>query len=275
MDSVTHDIRSSRELPVLDEASLRRVYDRTVSAALLYVSVGVGIMYLVLLAGHWLTLPDHYRNQLVIAAAAGVAILWTTALIGWRRGFSPGIAHAVGAIIIGVLLVNCAMHFALSGEMKQSSNLALLVVAIGCFLLSLRWWSALVGTTIGLWAWIAFRYIDRPDWAHYGFMLFIATVLSMIVVSFRRRNVCLQEQLRRADAARLKELETALHNIQTLEGLIPICAWCKKVRDDDGFWNEVESYISGRTEATFTHGMCPSCAEKNDAELERQKRADI
>jgi two-component system, chemotaxis family, CheB/CheR fusion protein len=62
-------------------------------------------------------------------------------------------------------------------------------------------------------------------------------------------------------------LKTALEEIRTLRGIIPICANCKKIRDDKGFWNQVESYISDRTEAQFNHGVCPECIEKLYPEL--------
>lgn len=58
------------------------------------------------------------------------------------------------------------------------------------------------------------------------------------------------------------ELKEAVKTIDALEGLIPICASCKKVRDDEGFWHQVEHYLSKRSSATFTHGICPDCKEK-------------
>jgi PAS domain S-box-containing protein len=56
-------------------------------------------------------------------------------------------------------------------------------------------------------------------------------------------------------------LQSALEEIRTLRGIIPICANCKKIRDDRGFWNHVEAYISDRTEAKFSHGICPDCVK--------------
>ena len=58
------------------------------------------------------------------------------------------------------------------------------------------------------------------------------------------------------------ELQEALAKVKTLSGLVPICAWCKKIRDDRGFWNEVEVYVQSRSDATFSHGVCPDCREK-------------
>ena len=65
----------------------------------------------------------------------------------------------------------------------------------------------------------------------------------------------------------IQELKSALENVKTLQGLIPICANCKKIRDDEGFWTQVEGYISRHTDATFTHGICPECARKLFEEL--------
>jgi hypothetical protein len=58
------------------------------------------------------------------------------------------------------------------------------------------------------------------------------------------------------------ELKDALSKVKALSGLLPICAVCKKIRDDRGYWNKIESYIHDHSEADFSHGICPECAEK-------------
>ena len=67
--------------------------------------------------------------------------------------------------------------------------------------------------------------------------------------------------------ATVSELEDAITKIKTLKGLVPICASCKKIRDDQGFWNQVEVYVSKHSEAEFSHSICPPCAEKLYPEL--------
>ena len=70
---------------------------------------------------------------------------------------------------------------------------------------------------------------------------------------------------KKAEAERekmIRELQEALANVKTLSGMLPICAWCKKVRNDKGYWQAVESYIRDHSEAEFSHGVCPDCAEK-------------
>lgn len=59
-----------------------------------------------------------------------------------------------------------------------------------------------------------------------------------------------------------KKLKEALDDVQQLSGLLPICASCKKIRDDQGYWNQLESYIEKHSEALFSHSICPSCADK-------------
>jgi hypothetical protein len=69
-----------------------------------------------------------------------------------------------------------------------------------------------------------------------------------------------------ADRARLAEtnerLRAALENVRVLSGLLRICAWCKKIRNDEGVWEQMEVYVQRHSDASFTHGVCPACAEK-------------
>jgi GAF domain-containing protein len=73
------------------------------------------------------------------------------------------------------------------------------------------------------------------------------------------RQVMALLELRRV-SARMAE---ALEKVKTLHGLLPICAWCKRIRDDQGYWSQVEAYIHEHTGADFTHGICPECFEKS------------
>ena len=82
-------------------------------------------------------------------------------------------------------------------------------------------------------------------------------------VEVGRRMVEMQATLK----AKVEELRQALEQIKTLRGIVPICASCKKIRDDQGFWNQVEDYVRDRTEAEFSHGICPTCIETLYAEL--------
>lgn len=73
------------------------------------------------------------------------------------------------------------------------------------------------------------------------------------------RVVVDQLELRRVS----HDLAAAAANLKTLSGLLPICAYCKGIRDDQGYWQRVEAYVQTHTQAAFTHGICPKCAEKH------------
>lgn len=69
-------------------------------------------------------------------------------------------------------------------------------------------------------------------------------------------------ELQNALAAKVEELHHALDHIKTLRGIVPICANCKKIRDDQGYWKQVEVYVRDHSEAEFSHGICPECIKK-------------
>ena len=72
----------------------------------------------------------------------------------------------------------------------------------------------------------------------------------------------------------IAELQAALGEIKTLSGLLPICAACKKIRNDTGYWMQIEGYISTHSKAEFTHSICPDCTRKYMDELDRNARGD-
>jgi hypothetical protein len=69
------------------------------------------------------------------------------------------------------------------------------------------------------------------------------------------------DELRKELEATVKDLEDAIAQVRTLSGLLPICSSCKKIRDDKGYWTQIESYIYEHSDAEFSHGICPDCAK--------------
>jgi len=138
---------------------------------------------------------------------------------------------------------------------------------------------ALIIAGIATVVFVMLRWIDWPGylvtWLYKvrGWKLDSMTVLSLIVVAgsgvfvLRRRSELLREinqreQIQAEQARLIRELEEAIANVKTLGGLLPICGWCKKIRDDRGYWKQVEAYLQEHTDATFTHGICPECEHK-------------
>ncbi|MBN1995524.1 MAG: response regulator [Anaerolineae bacterium] len=90
------------------------------------------------------------------------------------------------------------------------------------------------------------------------------------MMALRRLNVTLQQ--------RNEELQTALSQVKTLRGLLPICSHCKKIRDDRGYWQQVEIYIENHSDAEFSHGLCPDCMQAlypDTYQKSLQRRQDI
>lgn len=78
-------------------------------------------------------------------------------------------------------------------------------------------------------------------------------------VGVGRRVVELQAML----AGRIKELQASLDHIKTLQGILPICTYCKKIRNDRQYWQQVESYVADHSQAQFSHAICPDCYQKH------------
>ena len=79
--------------------------------------------------------------------------------------------------------------------------------------------------------------------------------------------------LQRVLADRVKELEEALSQVKQLQGLLPICSYCKKVRDDQNYWQRVDTYLSDRIDVQFSHGICPECLDRVTTEAKERKQA--
>ncbi len=104
-------------------------------------------------------------------------------------------------------------------------------------------------------------------------LLSTLVVLSICLLLFSWRRI------KEADSARLNiekknvELEQALAKVKTLQGILPICSYCNKIRDDQGDWNDLQSYINDKLDAEFSHGACPDCFDLRMQELKESKMA--
>ncbi|MBN1277794.1 MAG: PAS domain S-box protein [Deltaproteobacteria bacterium] len=104
----------------------------------------------------------------------------------------------------------------------------------------------------GSWVWV----LDRgkvATWTHDGKPLLMSGT-HQDITRRKRAEEDLEEER--------KQLRKALDEVRTLQGILPICSNCKKIRDDRGYWNQIESYIRDHSEADFSHSICPECAKK-------------
>ncbi len=106
---------------------------------------------------------------------------------------------------------------------------------------------------------------DTPAGAAF-FVVCTMVFFAVLVLATARQLHVLDLARRKAVEARdhtIAKLQHALDEVRTLQGLLPMCAWCKKVRDDQGYWDDVASYIAKNTEASVSHGICPECCKEH------------
>jgi hypothetical protein len=96
---------------------------------------------------------------------------------------------------------------------------------------------------------------------------YVADVLIVTVMSALRRAELKQLATEAALREKNAELAEALAEVKELRGMLPICAWCKSVRDVDGLWDKLETSLSKHSHATLTHGICPPCMARMEAQL--------
>ena len=119
-------------------------------------------------------------------------------------------------------------------------------------LLSIITAELITGLTVGTMS-IVFRGVITPDYMITGALAALITSLIVVIIILD-----LMEQMKKEK----ERLQEAIAKVKALSGLLPICASCKKIRDDRGYWNQIESYIREHSEADFTHGICPDCIER-------------
>jgi hypothetical protein len=117
--------------------------------------------------------------------------------------------------------------------------------------------------------------LDRLRWRSNGSMFAIAVILLLaVIVSVYKANRNINERMKmEAEREKLiQELQKALAEVKKLSGFLPICASCKKIRDDKGYWNQIEEYIRTHSEAEFSHGLCPDCTRKLYPDFRKKKK---
>lgn len=175
------------------------------------------------------------------------------------------------------MLINSLSTLHLTQDLRYLVNFPLLIVGMGFFVLSFAWFvplmlTVLVTTTITA---IPLRN-SSSDLDAYILPFLISVMIGVLVNRTRASNILHLEGLRLLSRRRGFQLKEALDQVQsevtrrrekeaqvkTLEGLLPICAGCKNVRDDEGYWKQIESFVEEHSSARFSHGLCPNCLEE-------------
>ena len=170
-------------------------------------------------------------RQDINAALIGTTILLAVGI--FVLDFFNPLGVAIGALYAPLVLIT----------LWSSSRRFTQIVTVGVSIL----------TVVGLF----YPLYGAADW-----LAVINRALSLITIWVAAILVLLYKHAEEERNTLVRQLQDALANIKTMRGLLPICAWCKKIRDDHGYWNQLEAYIGAHSDAEFSHGLCPECAQK-------------
>ncbi len=167
------------------------------------------------------------------------------------------LSRTQGVVLAMLVLLTSAISDVLIGPYHFLDVLYLISALLAAWFVGRGWGAAWV--IVGGACWAVVRW-QRPELSVFWWIWNVVArvgVWSLAVVLLLR----VKEHLA-AQARLIGELREALDQIHELKGLLPVCAWCRKIRDDDGYWLQLEQYVGQHTNARITHGICPDCARK-------------
>ena len=185
----------------------------------------------------------------VLIATSAFGIFWMI-VIGTEPNKYYYFMGNMLVIFFGLTLIRARFVWAFATHLLVLGMFGVTIIFLtNCPLsVALSYWFSLVGAfLIGAVANYSMEYFARKNF-------YLMHRLEMEEDRLKKANQLLKNQF--------EELKSAKNEIKILTGLIPICANCKKVRDDKGYWNQIESYISKHSDARFSHALCPECLDK-------------
>lgn len=238
------------------------------------VSIVGGVLQLGLFAWRWAAFQGPHRFAVILEAglvALAFLAMWRISLKTER---SPQGMLRVGWGLFLIAVLHGTVLIILHDNSLKTINLILLAVAAP--LLFPRTFHFLVAFLCIFGAWLGTLAFVKPyHFEPWGIAWFTALGLACSIHIFLLRLFGDLERAEERDRRLIREktrlvaeLRTAMENLSTLQGLIPICAQCKKVRNDGGYWEQVEVFINSQTGRQLTHGYCPECYADALMELE-------
>ena len=230
-------------------------------------AVLIALLYAVLGLVNYLTLAEEMK-----LAATMFALIVAVAFLGFACfhkfvNYSAAGTNMVTFFELSVLQVDSIAFTLVTDGIMSGFGLYLMIVGAGIFMTNGRWIViSIVMLTVtwitAVWARDAAFIVNRE-----GMMLVSAVLICFFFYSMRVRSARRLGEHELMEQKYKEGLEEALAHIDTLSGLLPICARCKNIRDDDGNWALIEEYVMARAEVEFTHSLCPECRDEMYPEL--------
>jgi len=208
-----------------------------------------------------------YSTGLYVGAGLRLAFLACCglALLRFRRPITTHVLENWMVMCCLFLAVQMLFGYASRPLEKMSHALNVLAILALAMMIPIRFSYQVIGSAA--FAAVTFLVLlsKRPD-PFTAFSVFFVTVLSVafgVITAASMHRVQRQRFAAHQSEIELRQsLESATAEIKTLRGMLPICAACKKIRQDDGIWRQIEAYLQEHTEAQFSHGICPDCRER-------------
>lgn len=207
--------------------------------------------------------------------AAAVAVLGFLGFLGWildvdaLKSTMPGLVTMKFNTALGLMLAGITVGIFLPSR-KRSDRMSTLVVACVLTTMGLLTMVEYLGkVNLGIDQWL-FKDLDDPEdpgrMSPLTALCFILAGAALLSALHRRLRLSQRMSLMLLMVSMVPLVGyildvSALDQIKQLKGMIPVCAWCKKVRADPGYWQTLEAYLTAHTDATITHGICPTCFE--------------
>ena len=198
--------------PRVTAPELRLTLDGHVRDSLRPVSAGLTVLFAVFALAHAFLLPKAVTPITVLTASATSLALFALTLRLGRRPLPARWAHPIAAGIAALVLLNSLLHLRLLRDPQQSTNVSLLIIGAGCFLLSARWLALVVTMALGGWLVTAWSLGISPAWVHFGFMQLSATTIGVLVHAIRVRGIIQLYKMHLEDGRRRAELEEAIQS---------------------------------------------------------------
>lgn len=243
---------AARARSILDDTHRELIWIRTALIAL---------FYLVLSVYNYASLENEPG---LTATAFSLAVVVSFGLLTIYHRFIDYPASQANLMTFGELSILQADGIAFSivtNDLMAGFGVYMMIIGAGVFMTSARW---VISTSVLLLAsWIAaLAFMGAvPDMTREGMMLVAAVFGAYFFFSMRVRSARRLAEHQLMEEKYKETLEQALAHIETLSGLLPICANCKSIRDEDDAWTELDVYVRDRSAVEFTHSLCPACQE--------------
>ncbi len=253
------------ELPV-DAAVLKertqRALDRGHRDLIALRCLLVGSVYMVLSVLNYLSFNTEIGITLAVMALLTAILFLSFALYHRMADYPPLRADWFLFLEAVILQIDGMAFLVLTNDIMNSYGVFVMMLGVGIFVSQFRW--LVISMAFITVSWFATLYVFSFSIQADRELLSLAS--SIIAAGFfyylRMKTLERITYSQIAQESYQHQLEQALQQIETLSGLLPICAGCKNIRDEGGHWHEVETYVRDHSKAEFTHSLCPNCVEE-------------